>query len=1527
MNHLTELTYSIVTYLFSGVFFYLFLTYRESDKKHRIINIILSILYPVSAFTICSGLSLEIAPLASLFPLIMLGVEKIIKEKKPAIYVAAASLSAISNPEILLIPILFSFFYLIISEYEDINHFMSALVNKVLSDLFVVGISFFAIMLHSYHGGASLGISIRFPSYTFSANIYDTLSDMISGHPYVTSYIIFIFVLFVMNTGIAFYKNDASRWSGLKLLGLYILTFFSYYISTASYLFAGLNSNASEKHFHMFIFVFMSLLVVKNVLDKMESISIPKSVIAGAVSISTMVFTMIKRSEGGDLKSFVRAIEFLVFYMIIAIIISYAPKKKNIGVLIFSILMLGESVLLFSQTMISQIRSAVPYEKTDAYLIEQTRNNILQQYPDADILVYDENCHSNLVSNALLGIDYIITTDPEYVPDFNLIEKSELAYTGKPYTDSESPDHIRVFNNPDALRGALIMPVDSSNLSLSVNYPFSTANRFAEALGLPEIFIPVEDNISVRPDKKNITSTTSSTLVYTFDEAGDYYVNFERMVHFGTLNPGEEREYTVNISITDCQQSIIKRESVMLDKAAAQEFFKYIKDNSAAITKTDDAITIDASHAAGKCLLIPGELPGTAKSSDTASLYGSDITIIDVDGYMSSNVNAADSSNTSAADSSNIITISTARAFPASGLIISLVSLMIFICLAILSGQTFIKRKKVITLSIRPNKFTGFLSDNKVYFYTILITTTLWTAFAMIHSAVPFGGSSFLVSDGYIEDYPTTTHFIENLRALNFYSIDYTYGYMTGGLSMGSLLYFLNPFRLILLLFPSSQSLLGFTTLYMVQFLLCGPAMLFYLTHRPYGKTMNKHELKLIPIALAYNLSSYALCYLSFNGFIDLALLLPFLMLGLDRLIYKKKYLLYTVLLAIYMVLNTYAAFMLCEFLFLYFFTMDHKNIKTFLRNGIRFALSSIAAAGLASFTLIPFYNAVMNTHYSTVDKAAGNSVSIFSQTLIGSLKDMEIFHRLSLVSQDTTIANTYCGILLLLSIPLFLCIKKIKLSCRIRTAILLFILYFSYGNELMNFILHGFHFQSLVPNRFSIYMIFMMVICFYDVICNFKDIYKPKAVILFCIFAILIIIGMMVNNPNISNSKAVYSILFIVIYLSIIASGFRSKRKYKAVISLLFILSLELFISNMYIGISIFGYDAKNQNDMQLMRELSDKYNMKDTRLTRAEICNADFPNASCLTNVYSGSMFTSTLQYEQYNLVNTLGGFVQANVIRYSQGNPLANIMLNERYFFYDNTKLHTMPSYMKEIDRNENIILMEDPNVQSFGIIFPENTDFKALEIGNDGSNVFERQNKFTRSIIGKDLYTLLPNNSYTAELEKDGSIKITSELDEAISGDIYATFNNNTIIYMGFAEEGKNNTLVKTVAGGRGEERTDRTYVALLNSDALNELSIVLNKEKLSVIQIEDNKIDISFKNPENLKPESKTVMYIPLPAYSNWKSKIDRADKKIIPLSGGLGIEKQGANIELQYQASRTDIKLYIITFLTIIVLVILRKRK
>ena len=238
--------------------------------------------------------------------------------------------------------------------------------------------------------------------------------------------------------------------------------------------------------------------------------------------------------------------------------------------------------------------------------------------------------------------------------------------------------------------------------------------------------------------------------------------------------------------------------------------------------------------------------------------------------------------------------------------------------------------------------------------------------------------------------------------------------------------------------------------------------------------------------------STYALCgwFISFFWNImwcDAVVLLPLIALGLRKLLKEGKCGLYIISLAIAIISNYYAGYFLCLFMVLFapsyyicLFSGDKPKgdpgrlcFKTFIVSAVRFAYSSILAAGASAALTVPTYLILKNC------SATGDELKV-DYNLGTTLFDF--FGRLMVAANPNIrdgMANVYSGIVIVLLLPLFFLLPArtgIKLKHKIIFGTLLMIMYLSFTNRTLNFIWHGMHFPNQIPYRESFIMSFLLV-------------------------------------------------------------------------------------------------------------------------------------------------------------------------------------------------------------------------------------------------------------------------------------------------------------------------------------------------------------------------------------------------------------------------------------------------------------------
>ena len=163
--------------------------------------------------------------------------------------------------------------------------------------------------------------------------------------------------------------------------------------------------------------------------------------------------------------------------------------------------------------------------------------------------------------------------------------------------------------------------------------------------------------------------------------------------------------------------------------------------------------------------------------------------------------------------------------------------------------------------------------------------------------------------------------------------------------------YLASPLNLIFLLFPLKYLPEAVSVLYILKLSLAALTMSCYLSARGTNGAPN------LALSLAWSFSAYFTLYSINIMWLDALVLLPLIALGIERLIYRGKFLLYILSLAGAIFCNYYIGYMLCIFsvvYFLYALLRESRPARALAAAGIRFAISSLVAGGLNAVLLIP---------------------------------------------------------------------------------------------------------------------------------------------------------------------------------------------------------------------------------------------------------------------------------------------------------------------------------------------------------------------------------------------------------------------------------------------------------------------------------------------------------------------------------------------------------------------------------------------
>lgn len=216
-------------------------------------------------------------------------------------------------------------------------------------------------------------------------------------------------------------------------------------------------------------------------------------------------------------------------------------------------------------------------------------------------------------------------------------------------------------------------------------------------------------------------------------------------------------------------------------------------------------------------------------------------------------------------------------------------------------------------------------------------------------------------------------------------------------------------------------------------------------------------------LSTSYSLMSFSTSQLEINSWLDVFILIPIILLGLQRLVEGKNQVIYYIALTCLFVQNYYFGYMAAIFLALWALVqlswLEKNRIKIF----INFTVVSILSALSSMFMLLPTY-LDLKTHGETFTKIVNLKtedswyLDFFAKNLVGSF--------------DTTkfgsIPMIYVGLLPLLLTILFFTLKDIRWQVKLSYGLLISIVITSFYLQPLNLFWQGMHAPNMFLYRYA---------------------------------------------------------------------------------------------------------------------------------------------------------------------------------------------------------------------------------------------------------------------------------------------------------------------------------------------------------------------------------------------------------------------------------------------------------------------------
>ena len=344
----------------------------------------------------------------------------------------------------------------------------------------------------------------------------------------------------------------------------------------------------------------------------------------------------------------------------------------------------------------------------------------------------------------------------------------------------------------------------------------------------------------------------------------------------------------------------------------------------------------------------------------------------------------------------------------------------------------------------------------------------------IIRGAAPFGKGTLCSMDGFSQYFPMLENMAYSLKEGEpFYSFSGALGF---NLWAQNAYYTNSPLWILIYILPASLRISGINLLVAAKVGVSSLLFCFYLLNQKCA-ARKSHTVYLSPaFSCAWALSSYMLAFINQLMWLDVIMLLPMVILGLERLFEKKSITLYVLMLFLSIWSCFFLGYMVCIFVCLYFVYLafsKKETLKSIISKGFLFTLSSLIAAGMAAVVLIPVYKALGNT--------AASELTFTGLDIKNSLwQILRQFLPFGKISLEYGAPNLYCTFTAFVLMIFSFFQKKLTKRERISNFVFIIFMILSMGVNLGEYIWHGFHFPNQLPSRQSFLLIFLVLIFAY---------------------------------------------------------------------------------------------------------------------------------------------------------------------------------------------------------------------------------------------------------------------------------------------------------------------------------------------------------------------------------------------------------------------------------------------------------------
>lgn len=528
---------------------------KEPAKNPGII--VFSLFYAFSSYVVGYYWNLMWLDCVYVFPLIILGMQRMINQKDSRLYILALLYSFICNYYISFMICLFLVLWFFTFHFKSFTDFFAKGLRFAIASLTTAAMS--AVVLLPAYKGIMTTASAKFglPDWEFYGKFADTLRSALFCSEVTTNQIndagtnLYCGIFTVLLASMFFFIKDISLERKIKYACLLIILIVSCNNQLLNYIWHGFHNQYGIPNRFVFLYVFVLIVMSYKVYLLRHHIRMPMVVLSYAVSMLFVIYCYFNAEITYGVKTYIATVVLLTVYLVLFVLYISIPDKKYIPryvILGLAGLEMGINALFG----FSQVGSSEPdYYYGDTPKFEVLKEKVEEaegedSFYRADILapkLVDEATWHNLksigifgstvrgelvtsmgqlgfytganeylyygatpVTNALFGVKYVYVRDN----DFNNLPMDLYA----------KEEDVSVYQNQKTLPVAYMVKEDILDFDPGSNGPFTVQNELSGALtGVEPIFATIYDDLDASSYGTNIQFTQVSDNMISYTDA------------------------------------------------------------------------------------------------------------------------------------------------------------------------------------------------------------------------------------------------------------------------------------------------------------------------------------------------------------------------------------------------------------------------------------------------------------------------------------------------------------------------------------------------------------------------------------------------------------------------------------------------------------------------------------------------------------------------------------------------------------------------------------------------------------------------------------------------------------------------------------------------------------------------------------------------------------------------------------------------------------------------------------------------